>query len=88
MNIQRDLRWWLVKPSQGLSLEGDRERGDRDKYQMPGFLGPYKGKANYHSPGYGGDKAKFTEERADKLSSPSPKSQSPKSQSQDQKDLG
>ena len=29
--------------SQGPSLEGERERGDRAEYQMPGFLGLYEG---------------------------------------------
>ena len=32
---------------------------------MPGFLGPYEGQADYHSHGYGGDKADFTEEKPD-----------------------
>ena len=51
----------LYEMSQGPSLEGERERGDRAEYQTLGFLGPYEGWADY----YGGDKAEFTEERAD-----------------------
>ena len=39
--------------------------GDKANSQMPGLLVPHEAWADYHSPGYGGDKAEFTEERAD-----------------------
>ena len=44
---------------------GRKEIGDKADNQMPRILVPYEGWADYHSLGYGGDKAEFTEERAD-----------------------